>query len=356
MEYVWLFLGALAVVCAVTLGVSGLVRYMTKFLPLSSPVFPVGGMVLTLAYLFSATPLFLEQDLLVPVVGFLLLCTLLLLQLKTNGILKEIGLLAVCVIPCFILPTDWALFKTLGAEWSYPVLAVSLYVMMRLFIIMDRVPWFSNLTLLAQGILILFLIQRNILPSIVSYPLFFAFVATIAVAQTVKVYFGEPVLGEFAATITGFVLGYLWTFVAAQGYWGIPAILYSYSALEILISFVVSCVIARRFSAPIAPFFVEQAFETGINSRRLVRAVLLLLIFLSLLGLASLSPNIWSNIVILLSIGLFATCFQFRRWAVPKVRFRDLGSDLKQGLTELKKEMMTLPLKKDTKKKKGRKK
>ena len=64
----------------------------------------------------------------------------------------------------------------------------------------------------------------------------------------------------------------------------------------------------------------------------------------------------WPTVLIVLGFGLFATCFQFKRWAVPKVRFRDLGSDLKLGLTELKKEMMTIPLKKKVPKKKGRKK
>jgi len=356
MVYLWLFLGALAVVCAVALSISGLVRYAAKSVPMSSPVLPIAGIVLAAAYFFAATPLWMNKDWLFPFAGLAVLCALLALQLRATGVLKEVGLVLVSLGSCYLLPTDGALFKSLGADWAYPVLAVSLYVMMHLFIMMDRVPWFSNLTLMAQGILILFLIQRNILPAEVSYPLFFAFVATIAVAQTVKVYFGVPVLGDFAATIAGFVLGYLWTFVISQGFWGIPPVLYSYAALEVCISFICSCVAAKRLAYPIAPFFVEQAMDTGLNPNRLIRAVFFVLVFLSLLALANLTPDIWQSVLVLLGIGLFATCFQFKRWSVPRVRFRDLGSDLKQGFSELKNEMMTVPLKKNTPKGKGRKK
>ena len=221
--------------------------------------------------------------------------------------------------------------------------------------IMDRVPWFSNLTLIAQGLLILFLFQRGMFPKPLGYPLFFAFAATIAVAQTVKVYFGQPVLGEFASLIAGFALGSVWTFVIAKGFWALPPVLYSYSALEVLISSVLSCIAARGLSLPIKPFFIEQAFATDLNPKRLVRALFFVLIFLSLFALVNLSPGMGQNVLILLALLLFATCFQFKRWAVPRVRFRDLGSDLKQGFSELKKEMMTVPLKKNAPKK-GKKK
>ena len=356
MEYLWLFLGALAVVCAVTLSVSVLVRYMTKSMPLSSPVFPAGGLVLSAAYFIIFIPPWFRYNLLWLAAGLLALCVLLLIQFRAGGLLREIGFLFVCGASTLLLPTNMPLFKTLGEIWTYPVLAISLYIMMRLFMMMDRVPWFSNLTLMAQGILVLFLFQKDILPGNLAHPLFYAFVATVAISQTVKVYFGQPILGDCASSVAGFILGYLWTFIIAMGYWALPSVLFSYSATEVVLSCVLSWIAARRICAPTTPYFIEQAFDTELNTKRLIRSLFFVLVLLSFFSLANLGPGVWPEVFILLAIFLCAVCVQFKRWAIPKVRFRDLGSDLKQGFSELKKEMMTIPLKKDVKKKKGHKK
>ena len=356
MEYLWLFLGALATICAVTFSVSVLVRYMAKSMPLSSPVFPVGGLILAAAYFFISVPVWMNVNLLYPTVGLLVLCTLLFTQFRLSGLIREIGFLITCGVSVLLIPQNLPLFKILGLEWTYLILALSLYTMMRLFMMMDRVPWFSGLTLMAQGILIMFLFQRDILPQNTGLPLFYAFVATIAISQTVKVYFGQPILGECAASIAGFVLGYLWTFVIAKGYWGLPPVLFSYSALEIGVSVFLSSIAARRITSPTMPYFVEQAFDTGLKTSRLIRVVFFVLVLLSSFSLANLSPDIHPEVFILLVIFLCTLCIQFKRWAVPRVRFRDLGSDLKQGMTDLTNEMMSLPLKKDAQKRKRSKK
>ena len=83
-----------------------------------------------------------------------------------------------------------------------------------------------------------------------------------------------------------------------------------------------------------------------------MKALFLLLVFLSFLSFANLGLDLWRIVLSVLAIALFATCYQFKRWAIPQVRFRDLGSDLKQGFSELKKEIMTVPLKKNSPKRK----
>jgi len=356
MFYVWLFLGALGVICGVTLSMIALVRTELKSQPMSSPVFPVGGLVLTAAYFLISLPLWLEYNLAPALVMLGAFCSLFFLQLRLSGIWKEIGFLIVSLVSVLMLPMSWPLFQQLGVIWVYLILAAALYLMMRLFVIMDRVPWFSLLTLLAQGLLIILFLKQGILPPEISYFLFFAFVSTIAVAQTVKVYFGEPVLGDFASVIAGFLLGYLWTIVIAQGYWSVPPILYSYSAVEILISCGCCCVVTRRLCPPNKPFFIEEAFATGINPKKLVRFVFFMLVLFSGVACVNLSSQTWVSVVIVLVLALFATCAQLKRWAVPRVRFRDLGSDLKQGFSELKKEMMNIPLKDKTPKKKRKRK
>ncbi|MDY6407260.1 MAG: hypothetical protein SPL08_00960, partial [Pseudomonadota bacterium] len=283
-------------------------------------------------------------------------CGLLWIQSRLNGFWREVFFLTVCLLSVLMLPIQLPLFSMLGSLGGYTVLALSLYAMMRLFMMMDRVPWYSNLTWMAQGVLIIFLVQRGFVPVEVGYFLLCAFVGTIAVSQTVKVYFGQPILGDFAAPLAGFCLGYFWIFMMAKGYYGTPPVLYSYSATEVILSTICSWVVARRFCVPLTPFFIEQAFDTGINPKKLIHTLFLILILLSFFGLANLNASQWGSIVFVTALILFITCYQFKRWAVPRVRFRDLGSDLKQGFSELKKEMMYIPLKKNPPRKKGRKK
>ena len=113
MEYLWLFLGALAVVCVVALSMSLLVRYVSRSMPLSSPVFPTGGIVLTAAYFLSSIPLWIDGDLVLPFAGFLILCGFLFLQLRATGFLKEVGFFALCLAGCSLMPTNLPLFDVL---------------------------------------------------------------------------------------------------------------------------------------------------------------------------------------------------------------------------------------------------
>ena len=346
--FLWLLLGSFGLMCAMTIIIASGTRFYQRRFPDSQPVYFVGGFLLTaVCFVLSAHSAFFH-DLLMPVLGlFIGACALLLVQIRTEGIKKELFFFLISLLSTLCLPIKLPLFHQLPAVGVYFLSGVTLYLIIRIFSIMDRVPWLSLLTLLTQGIFILFLIQIKVIPAFLMFPLFLALVAAITVAETVKVYTGLLVLGEYAALVSGYILGILWIFILANGYWLAPVIIFSYDIFELAVSTFFSCVAARSLYRPTVPFLIEQAFATNLRPKKLVRSLFFFLLFSALLAFVSTSPEMIKSIIGMEALLLVFIYYRLRQWGAPQVRLRDIGRDIKDGLVELKKQLTYIPLKKD---------
>lgn len=286
---------------------------------------------------------------------FLGAMALLLMTLKGQGASREGGYFLVCLCGVCLLPSDLPLIAVM--PWvMYPALGLSLYMMMRLFMIMDRVPNLSLITLMAQGVLLYFLTRLTILPVWFASTMFYLFFAIVAAAQTMKLISGKTILGLFAAPVVGWELGMIWVWVMAQGYPALPAVVFGYDLLEVIIATALTLKITGRVCPLAVPFLIEQAQMVATKEQKLSRYMLVMLILLSLIGLAMTGDNTknyysWRWLMICQGVVLLGFWMRLRNWGQAQPRLRDLWGDLKQGLREVKKEMTTVPLKKEAVKK-----
>ena len=346
--FLWFLLGAFGLMCGMTILIAIGTRFLQRRFPDSQPVYFVGGFLLTaVCFVLSAHSAFFH-DLLIPVLGlFIGVCAFLLAQIKMKGAKKEAIFFLISLLSTLCLPTKLPLFHQIPAIWVYFLSGITLYLIIRIFSIMDRVPWLSLITFLTQGIFILFLIQIKVIPAFLMFPLFLALIAAMTVAETVKAFTGQLVLGEYASLVSGYILGVLWIFILANGYWLAPVIIFSYDIFELAVSAVFSCVAAKSFCRPNTPFLIEQAFATGLRPRKLVQSLFFFQLFLALLAFVSTSPEMIKSIMGMEALLLVFVYYRLRQWGEPRVRFRDIGRDIKDGLLELKKQLTYIPLKKD---------
>ena len=362
--FLWFLLGAFGLMCALTIAIATGTRFYQRRFPDTQPVYFVGGFLLTAVCFALSVYTGFYHNLLIPVSGlFLATCALLFVQIKMKGVERELFFLLISLLSSLCLPLKLPLFQQMPILLVHLLTGLSLYLIIRIFSIMDRVPWLSILTLLTQGIFILFLIQTKVIPDFLMFPLFFALVAVITVAETVKVFSGRLILGGYASLVTGYIVGILWIFILANGYWLAPIIAFSYDIFELAVSAVLSCWAAKSFCRPTIPFLIEQAYATDLHTKKLVRTLFFFLLFLALLAFVSTTPNMVKSILFLETVLLAFAYYRLKQWGAPRVGLKDIGKDIKDGLLELKKQLMYIPLKKDKitkeitpKKSKGRKK
>lgn len=356
----WVALWSVLLMVGTTISISVLSKIMIKRYPTSAPVFPVSALVFMAGCLGPAVWVAVQLNRLAEVgVLAVIMSGIWLCLFRLNGIKREAVLLALCLIATILIPTDLTLFTVMPAVVVYGILGVSLYLMMRVFAVMDCVSGLSMMTLLAQGLLIVLMAHIGLLPKEIPVAAFYVFVVVMSIAQTIKVFSkGFAVLGDFAASLAGFVAGYIWIYVMAKGYPFIPAVLYSYDVFEIVLAGVMSFIATRHFCPRAVPFLLEKAMASGVRPKKLTRFVFLVLVLTSFLSALFISEApVFKSIVIVQVIILAGTYYMLNGWAVPRPTFKDLAGDLKHGFADLKEQINQLPLKeKKSPKKTGTKK
>ena len=90
---------------------------------------------------------------------------------------------------------------------------------------MDKIPSLSLITVFTQGILYFFVARLGFFGIDISHAVFYLMISALTVSQLMKVITGSCVLGKYAASVTGFVLGYFSIYVMAKGAVFVPLIL-----------------------------------------------------------------------------------------------------------------------------------
>lgn len=346
MMFIMMFIGAIACIMATSVLMGGFVHTLkTDHDNRNAVSFGAGSAWLTASLAIAL--IFGNNITVLPFLGyfFLILWSVLFLQMRTDHLTRELFLFSICIAATFVIPMDKPLLPGIWGVYTYLILGTGLYLMTRLFAVLDRVPLFSLIMLMTQGMLVILMGDRlGLTPAIIRI-MFYFFVITMAIAQTTKVFTGKTVLGPFAATLVGLSVGGFWTYQATRGLPAVPVILFGYNLVEVLIAFLTGLLSTGTFTS--RPFLIERALNSGIAPNKLYRFVFLMFLPLSLLALLAAQEGLSQTVVIFGIILLIAYVFRLEHWGQVQPSFGQLAKDVGQGLKELKTELTHIPLKAD---------
>lgn len=347
MEYLWMGLCGFALMFFITISINTLTARFLKKFPDAKPVSFISGCVLIFTYLITA--LFYPNTLMLHlklILFFLLLCFIQLAVLKTVGIKKEICLLILSFLSVLMLPSDMMIFQIFNSTFAYLLLGITLYLVMRVFAIMDKVQNLSLITIFTQGILFFFITRSGLFELNFSHLVFYLMLSSITIAQLMKLVTGSCFLGKYAASVTGFVFGYLSIYLMAKGFVLVPLILYSYDILEIIFAGLLTFIATHHVYPISVPYLVEKAISTGYSQQKLNRDLFFMNVGIIFSVYVTINqPTLILPAVVLVVFILFSMYIKLKNWGKPKPSFKELKSDLKQGFSELKEQLTFIPLK-----------
>ncbi len=354
MDYVWLGLYGFVLMFFITISVNALTARFLRRFPESKPVSFIAGLVLIASYLiialFSPLIVSLSSNILF---SFLVLCAVQGVILKTIGIQRELCLLGLSILSVLMIPSDMPIFQTIPSYICYPLMSISLYLIIRIFVIMDKVPSLSLITLFAQGILFFFIARSGFFNADISHAIFYMMLSSLTIAQLMKVVTGSCVLGKYAASVSGFIFGYIAIYIMAKGFVFVPLMLFSYDILEIVFAGLLTLISTHHLYPRTKAYLIERAIQTGFSPNKLNRYIFLMFIGISFsVFIAINEKTLVSATAVLLLFILISMYLRLKTWGTPRASFKDLKSDLKQGFIELKEQMTHIPLKTNLPKKK----
>ena len=343
-QYLWMMVWAFIAMLVTTALIGWGVRQCKKDFPLSDSEFFVGGSVLLVVGLVPAIILAFRYEMMMRLLFmFGVTWGILFTQLRTKGLLRELTFLALSFSVLPFVPVKTLIFPGVLGYLTYPILGVSIYLIMTIFTLLDRISWLSILTFLAQGLLFYLL---RLFPSSVMEFLFYEFVIVMTIGQSLNIIVGRVVLGDFLAPVVGFFLGYAWTFVMVQGYLLAPVMGFSYHILELAIAIVATFMATNHFWPVSAPYLMDKAIEN--NPKKAIRYIFFVLVILGAFTFLYTRQGITYGFLMVFLVFLFSVYWMLKQWGTPRPSFRDLAKDIKDGLGALKKEITTIPLKEES--------
>ncbi len=262
---------------------------------------------------------------------------------------RSFGMVAICFLSTYFLPQAVQIQAGLAGTFEHVLLSIIWALMIWVFAKMDRVPFMSMI--LSTGFAAcMFLLSSffAVVPVALGY-----FAVIILIAQMgMNMYLKKilpPKLGYSASVLVGFLWGAYAIYFLALGYVPAVVILYGYPTMEVIFAAVVSFGIYHNWNSQ--SYLVEQALGKNIFPQKVLKAVMMwMLLLAALAALSIMSVSIsQSAFYIALAIVLINIYMRLTSWGEPKVRLRDVGADLKKGLSEVKKELQNMPLKRKNK-------
>lgn len=256
-------------------------------------------------------------------------------------------LFALCFISSYMCPV--------GAENtpSLPVvthLLTALFgtITVALFTWLDRVPSFNvNAT---AGFLMLLGVMSLLFHTTVPWlAVLGAFLWITAVP--LNAFIGPEFKGRGAFGGVLFLWGFLLMTLAINGFTASAIVAGGYYLFEGMFAVLTSIITAKRIVAPDVPFLTERVAVRFPNDKKLTQFILLRSLLFAGIGVvfavSSVQMYVWGYLVCLgiVAVDLYR---RLNNWGQPKVRFKDLFFDMKQGVRALAKEVTNIPLKEKT--------
>ncbi len=242
------------------------------------------------------------------------------------------------------LPFSWVLYVPLAAVWMGFILLMTLF---------DRIvlAGFLSLSALIGGIVLASSDAFSMLPNAFNMAfiiLLFLLLGLVYYLKNNQCY----LLGKPAVYFTSYLIGYVGIVFTAAGKGAFVPVFVSYELFELVIALGANFWVYKRFFPLETPFMLETALMKNIAPDKLLRSVFWWCLMFALLGVVSVNSLSAYRVApfVLAAMFLSLVYIRLKDWGKPKVRYRDLFSDLKKGYRALKEEALNpkVPLKKKT--------
>ena len=268
------------------------------------------------------------------------LVVMVLKDMTLTALSHGLGLLAICLVSSYFLPSSVSIADGLGGILTHIGLAIAWAIVTWLFVQMDRVPFLSMALSLVFAV---FYFLLSALLNIFEPAFGYLSVTLVVVLLGVNSYLKKghyPKLGKVAAAFVGFIWGAMAVYVMALGHITAVVVLYSYPIMEVFLSVMASVALYQRF-VPVYPFLIEQVIANKPQPEAALKFIMrwdFLIACLAVLAVLNKDFAISSFYVavILLSINIY---MRLKSWGEPTVRLRDVFKDVKEGVSQVKSEI-----------------
>ncbi len=262
---------------------------------------------------------------------------------------RSFGMVAICFLSTYFLPQTVQIQAGLAGTFEHLWLGAVWALMIWVFAKMDRVPFMSMI--LSTGFAACMLLLSSffsVVPLALGYFAVVILIAQMGMNMCLKNVV-TPKLGYSASVLVGFLWGAYAIYFLALGYTPAVTILYGYPTLEVFFATIVSFGLYQSWD--LQSYLVEQALAKNIFPQKVLKSVMIWMLLMAGLAALSIMSSETSKTVfyVALAIILANVYMRLTGWGEPKVRLRDVGTDLKKGLSEVKKELQKLPLNKKNK-------
>lgn len=268
------------------------------------------------------------------------LVVMVLKDMTLTALSHVLGLLAICLVSSYFLPSSVSIADGLGGILTHVGLAIAWAIVTWLFVQMDRVP-FLSMTLSLVFAVFYFLLSAllNIFEPAFGY----LSVTLVVVLLGINSYLKKdhyPKLGEVAAAFVGFIWGAMAVYVMALGRATAIVVLYAYPIMEVCLSTMVSIALYQRF-VPVYPFLIEQVIATKPRPESALKFVMRWDFFIACLAILAVLNDAFSAVsfyvvATFLCINIY---MRLKSWGEPTVRLRDVFKEAKDGISQIKTEI-----------------
>ena len=244
-----------------------------------------------------------------------------------------LGLTLLCFIGTFFLPCSVLVQGLVGLGVQF---LITLFWMLFLyaFIQVDRVPFLSAWLSLGYMVFALLMFDSHAEGSISNF-------AVILLSFSLGIVFYlrtviAPRLGVTASIFIGFLWGFFASYPMAIGHYATSLYAGGYLFLEVAYATLFTLILTKTIFPIQAPFLIERALLTEVKQDKALQFVMLMNIVLCWMGFFQIrSVASFSMRLGMLAFVLFFIAYKLLQWGKKRVRFRDLFSDVKQGMREL---------------------
>ncbi len=265
------------------------------------------------------------------------------------GFSKKSGLILLfllCFLGSLLLPPpSFFVEHDLSILW-YPIAAIGWFLFIFLMRIFEKIPFMGMILFFSLFLGFFFVFSK--IPDL-HYVILLFVVLLLASTVYLKVS-GFFLLGSSVTSYLAYIAGFFCVWIASLGGCVALPIFLAYPLMEVLIVIVLSLLSIRKQVVFGDSFLIERALRLSTTPQKVLSYVFFMNLLFVSLGALSTKQNV-PLLPAYLATGIFLTDIfvRLRSSGKPQVRFKDVFSDLKEGMRVLREEMAHIPLKTENK-------
>lgn len=350
MDFVYVLPFLVSVFLLSLIAIGGLTRFYVKYRGAFCPIKEVSATVLILGIFIPTFYYAIYQDIIWRVgLFFLLVLAFVYIQIRASGWGARFFSFILCLGATLMLPADQPLFQDMPMYIVYPLLSISMFLLIRLINYLDQTEWMSVLGILSQGVLFILMTLVGILPVELGLLFLIVMAVSVAVVFSMRFWGEQAILGRYGVSVISFSLATLWAYIASFNFGLIPVIAFAADIFQVILVFVATTFSLKCLTPLRGAILFELALNRGIKTKQLLYYMFFIQTLLSLLVFAGISKSFKGgfSIWMIVAVILVDMVIRLRKWGEPSPSFKDVASDLKTGVGVLFKEMQHIPLKSD---------